>query len=106
MYSHARFNDVCTFWLTDARRDATTFCFTYRFLFVVPSTGCTANLRYGLGHGIVLTYIAIGWLSSLVYTILMRRENRARDRGERDEVIDGFENENKTGKNVIQKCNG
>jgi hypothetical protein len=37
-------------------------------------------------------YIAIGWLSSLIYTILLRRENKARDRGERDEVIDGFEN--------------
>ncbi len=38
-------------------------------------------------------YIAIGWLSSLAYTILLRRENKARDRGERDEVIDGFENQ-------------
>jgi hypothetical protein len=37
-------------------------------------------------------YIAIGWLSSLIYTVLLRRENKARDRGERDEVIDGFEN--------------
>jgi hypothetical protein len=40
----------------------------------------------------VLIYIAIGWLSSLTYTILLRRENNARDRGKRDEVIDGFEN--------------
>jgi hypothetical protein len=40
----------------------------------------------------VLIYLAIGWLSSLAYTILLRRENKARDRGERDEVIDGFEN--------------
>jgi MFS family permease len=47
---------------------------------------------YSLGHGIVLMYIAIGWLSSLTYTILLRQENKARDRGERDEVIDGFEN--------------
>ena len=37
-------------------------------------------------------YIAIGWLSSLIYTVLLRRENKARDRGERDEVIDGFDN--------------
>jgi hypothetical protein len=36
--------------------------------------------------------MAIGWLSSLTYIILLRRENKARDRGERDEVIDGFEN--------------
>ncbi|KAI0283389.1 MFS general substrate transporter [Russula aff. rugulosa BPL654] len=47
---------------------------------------------YTLGHGIVLMYIAIGWLSSLTYAILLRRENKARDRGERDEVIDGIEN--------------
>ena len=40
----------------------------------------------------MLTYIAIGWLSSLIYTVLLRQENKARDRGERDEVIDGFEN--------------
>ena len=38
-------------------------------------------------------YIAIGWLSSLAYAIFLRQENKARDRGERDEVIDGFENE-------------
>lgn len=37
-------------------------------------------------------YIAIGWVSSLTYTIFLRRENKARDRRERDEVIDGFEN--------------
>ena len=37
-------------------------------------------------------YIAIAWISSLAYTILLRRENKARDRGERDEVIDGSEN--------------
>ena len=37
-------------------------------------------------------YIAIGWLSSLIYTVLLRRENNARDRGDRDEVIDGVEN--------------
>jgi len=47
---------------------------------------------YRLGHSVVLVYIAIGWLSSLTYIILLRRENKARDRGERDEVIDGFEN--------------
>ena len=46
---------------------------------------------YSLGHGIVLMYIAIGWVSSLTYTILLRRENKARDQGKRDEVIDGFE---------------
>jgi hypothetical protein len=37
-------------------------------------------------------YIAIGWLASLTYTVFLRQENNARDRGKRDEVIDGFEN--------------
>jgi hypothetical protein len=37
-------------------------------------------------------YIAIGWLSSLIYTVLLRQENKVRDRGERDEVIDDLEN--------------
>jgi len=54
---------------------------------------------YTLGHGIVLMYIAIGWLSSLTYTVLLRQENKARDRGERDEVIDGFENMSAKGQN-------
>jgi len=42
---------------------------------------------YRLGHGIVLAYIAIGWVCSLAYIVFLRRENNARDRGERDEVI-------------------
>ena len=36
--------------------------------------------------------MTFGWLSSLTYFILLKQENKARDRGERDEVIDGFEN--------------
>ncbi|KAF8965594.1 MFS general substrate transporter [Flammula alnicola] len=47
---------------------------------------------YRLGHGIVLAYIAIGFLSSLLYHILLKRENARRDRGERDEIIDGIDN--------------
>lgn len=50
---------------------------------------------YPLGHGIILAYIAIGFFSSLTYMILLRRENMARDRGERDELIlPGGEGEN------------
>ncbi|KAI9454715.1 MFS general substrate transporter [Russula earlei] len=49
---------------------------------------------YRLGHGVVLAYVAVAWLSSLIYTVLLRRENKARDRGERDEVIEGVENKN------------
>ncbi|KAF4573040.1 hypothetical protein EYR36_007550 [Pleurotus pulmonarius] len=47
---------------------------------------------YTLGHGIVLAYIAIGWVCSLVFLILLKRENARRDRGERDEVIEGIDN--------------
>ncbi|KDQ63397.1 hypothetical protein JAAARDRAFT_121105 [Jaapia argillacea MUCL 33604] len=47
---------------------------------------------YRLGHGIVLTYIAIGWICSLLFLVLLRLENKRRDAGERDEVIDGLEN--------------
>lgn len=43
---------------------------------------------YRLGHGIILAYIAIGWLCSAAFMFLLRRENERRDRGERDEVID------------------
>ncbi|KAF8226835.1 MFS general substrate transporter [Tricholoma matsutake] len=37
--------------------------------------------------GIVLMYIGLGIFSSLTYLFLLRRENMARDRGERDEII-------------------
>jgi hypothetical protein len=49
---------------------------------------------YRLGHGFVLLYIGIGLVSSIVYYVLLRRENAARDRGERDEVIEGVFKEN------------
>lgn len=42
---------------------------------------------FRLGHGIVLAYIAIGWICSAVFTIQLKLENDRRDRGERDEVI-------------------
>ncbi|THH18088.1 hypothetical protein EW146_g2839 [Bondarzewia mesenterica] len=47
---------------------------------------------YSLGHGIILAYIAIGWLCSLAYLLLLRRENARRERGERDEAIAGVDN--------------
>lgn len=46
---------------------------------------------YKLGHGIVLVYIFIGWISSLIYLILLRKENAKRDLGHRTEVIEGTE---------------
>ncbi|KAK4704655.1 MFS transporter, ACS family, pantothenate transporter, partial [Phenoliferia sp. Uapishka_3] len=44
---------------------------------------------YPLGHGIVLCYIGLGVLSNLVYWYFTKKENDARDRGERDEAIGG-----------------
>ncbi|KAG7093052.1 hypothetical protein E1B28_009345 [Marasmius oreades] len=45
--------------------------------------------RYVLGHGLVLMYIGIGLSFSTIYLILAGRENARRERGERDEVIEG-----------------
>ncbi|KAF7799237.1 hypothetical protein EIP86_010469 [Pleurotus ostreatoroseus] len=47
---------------------------------------------YRLGHGIVLAYIAIGWICSLLFYVLLRRENAIRDSGARDEVIEKVDN--------------
>jgi len=44
---------------------------------------------YRLGHAIVLTYIVLGFISSTVLYIGLKRENAKRDRGERDELIGG-----------------
>lgn len=54
---------------------------------------------YRLGHGIVLAYIAIGWLCSLAYYFHLRYENARRERGHRDEVIEGVDNKNADGRN-------
>jgi hypothetical protein len=37
-------------------------------------------------------YIAIGWLSSFLFYVLLRIENGKRLRGERDEVVEGLVN--------------
>ncbi|EPQ60546.1 MFS general substrate transporter [Gloeophyllum trabeum ATCC 11539] len=47
---------------------------------------------YSLGHGIILAYLAIGWLSSLALLIYVRRENARKAAGARDEVIEGVDN--------------
>jgi len=39
-------------------------------------------------------------MSSVLFAILLRKENARRDRGERDEVIEGIENSN------AHECNG
>jgi len=45
---------------------------------------------YPLGHGLVLMYIGIGIIASTSFIILLKRENSARDRGERDEYIENI----------------
>ncbi|KAF9462113.1 major facilitator superfamily domain-containing protein [Collybia nuda] len=55
--------------------------------------------RYRPGHGIVLAYIAIGFFCSVLFGILLKRENGRRDRGERDEVIEGVDNKHANEKN-------
>ncbi len=44
---------------------------------------------YTLGHGIILMYIGITVVCAALYRWLLKRENDLRDRGERDEVIVG-----------------
>ncbi|EIM86762.1 MFS general substrate transporter [Stereum hirsutum FP-91666 SS1] len=48
---------------------------------------------YTLGHGLVLMYIGFGIVASSTYYFFLRRENARRDRGEREEVIEGKESE-------------
>jgi len=50
---------------------------------------------YTLGHGIVLMYIGIGFICSILMLFFLKQENARRDRGERDEVIEGV-NEHRT----------
>ncbi|THH26980.1 hypothetical protein EUX98_g7204 [Antrodiella citrinella] len=50
---------------------------------------------YRLGHGIVLAYIGIGFICSILMLVFLKQENARRDRGERDEVIEGV-NEDRT----------
>lgn len=42
-------------------------------------------------------YIVIGWVTSLAFIILLRRENAKRERGERDEAITGAQGEKASG---------
>lgn len=47
---------------------------------------------YRLGHGIILAYLAIGWLCSLIFLIYLRYQNAQKAAGARDEVIIGIDN--------------
>ncbi|KAH7890872.1 major facilitator superfamily domain-containing protein [Phlebopus sp. FC_14] len=44
---------------------------------------------YPMGHGLVLMYIAFGLISTLALRYFLKVENARRDRGERDEIIEG-----------------
>ncbi|KAG9313103.1 major facilitator superfamily domain-containing protein [Chiua virens] len=46
---------------------------------------------YPLGHGLVLMYICFGLISTVVVRFWLKAENARRDRGERDEIIEGYE---------------
>ncbi|KAJ4002442.1 MFS general substrate transporter [Lentinula boryana] len=54
----------------------------------------TESPWYTMGHGIVLAYIGIGLICVTIMRIGLQRENARRNRGERDEVIDGIDNKN------------
>ena len=56
---------------------------------------------YGLGHGIVLAYVGIGFISSLAYIFVLRHENSVRAGGLRDEVISGMDSKNAREKNGV-----
>jgi len=53
-----------------------------------------------LGHGIVLLYIGIGFSSSILFAYFLHLENLRRERGDRDEIIEGIDNKN------ARECNG
>lgn len=44
-----------------------------------------------MGHGLVLMYICFGLISTIAVRFMLKAENARRDRGERDEVIEGYE---------------
>ncbi|TFK56973.1 MFS general substrate transporter [Heliocybe sulcata] len=49
---------------------------------------------YRLGHGIILAYLAIGWICSLIFFFYLRYENAKKAAGARDEVVEGVDNKN------------
>lgn len=59
----------------------------------VSSNVYRANQKpwYPLGHGLVLMYIGTGLIATATFRFLLKRENARRDRGERDEIIEGRE---------------
>ncbi|KAI6041323.1 MFS general substrate transporter [Pisolithus marmoratus] len=58
---------------------------------VVSSNVYRANQTpwYPLGHGLVLMYIVTGLVATSILRYILKKENDRRDRGERDELIEG-----------------
>ncbi|KAL4069391.1 MFS general substrate transporter [Scleroderma citrinum] len=58
---------------------------------VVSSNVYRANQTpwYPLGHGLVLMYVTFAFIGSVTLWYILKRENVRRDRGERDEIIQG-----------------
>jgi hypothetical protein len=54
-----------------------------------------------MGHEIVLAWICLGFIATLLLRFFLIRENKIRDRGERDEVIEGVTNEHAHEKNGV-----
>ena len=46
---------------------------------------------YPIGHGIALMYVTMGIIGTVILHYILKRENARRDRGERDEIIQGQE---------------
>lgn len=43
--------------------------------------------RYFIGHGIIIMYLAIGWIATLAYLLVLKRANAQRERGACDETL-------------------
>ena len=46
---------------------------------------------YPIGHGIALMYVILAIIGTVILWYILKRENARRDRGERDEIIQGQE---------------
>ena len=46
---------------------------------------------YPIGHGIALMYVVLAIIGTVILRYTLKRENSRRDRGERDEIIQGQE---------------
>jgi hypothetical protein len=59
---------------------------------------------FHLGHGVSLLYVCLGLVGTIIYQHVLRRENAARERGERAEVIGEGKAENAAGLSVEERA--